>query len=444
MTDRSAQSASPRIVRNQVPGRRKPRHVGPALAGLLVAIGAIVPVGGAAAQGATGSAPAGDTPTGKYTTTAYVVSSETGTVTPIDTQNGTAESPITVGRGADAMAIAPNGRTGYVTVSGGVVPIDLLSNIPGQLIPFPGGPGSIAITPDSSAALVGTLDGRLYRISLSSGTVATPVTLPAKAVSIAITPDGRTAYMATNVHAHELRVMVYDIATNTVLSSIQEPDGAMALAVAPNGTTAYVANFLSKVTPLSTATNALGPPINNVGLAGSLYKAIAITPDGQKLYRSGEFRPVGHSDRHFDEHAGSANSSGSESSRRRGHMGRNDGARGEQRRRHRDPDKHRNRAAGDSYQGSCGTRGCGNPSGEDPPWQCALRRSGCPHAGPQHHRKRTFGRRWPHFPGPELHLFVAGAAGVPDVERAGRDYWPQYEACLQGRVQKRHGRHETR
>ena len=284
MTDRSVQTASRRRDRNQAPGRGKQRRLGSPLAGLLVAIGAMIPVGGAAAQGTTGSAPAGDTPAGKYTTTAYVVSSETGTVTPIDTQNGAAESPIAVGHGADAMAVAPNGRTGYVTVSGGVVPIDLLSDIPGRLIPIPGGPRSIAITPDDKAALVVTLDGRLYRISLSSGTVATPVTLPAKAVNIAITPDGRTAYMATNVHAHELRVMVYNIDTNTVLSSVQEPDGAMALAVAPNGATAYVANFLSKVTPLSTATNALGPPINNVGRSGSVYKAIAITPDGQKLY----------------------------------------------------------------------------------------------------------------------------------------------------------------
>jgi YVTN family beta-propeller protein len=284
MTDRSVRAASPPRPRNEVPGRRKHRWATPAFAGLLVAIGTMIPAASATAQDATGSAPAGDTPAGKYTTTAYVVSSETGTVTPIDTENGTAESPIAVGHGANAMAVAPNGRTGYVTVSAGVVPIDLLSNIPGQLIPLPGGPRSIAITPDSKAALVGTLDGRLYRISLSSATVATPVTLPAKAVNIAITPDGRTAYMVTNVHAHELRVIVYNIATNTVLSSIQEPDGAMALAVAPNGTTAYVANFLSKVTPLSTATNALGPPINDVGRSGSLYKAIAITPDGQKLY----------------------------------------------------------------------------------------------------------------------------------------------------------------
>ncbi|HEY6472703.1 MAG TPA: hypothetical protein VIY26_07410 [Acidimicrobiales bacterium] len=182
------------------------------------------------------------------------------------------------------MAVAPNGRTGYVTVPGGVVPIDLLSNIPGRLIPIAGGPRSIAVTPDSKTALVGTLDRRLYRISLSNGTVSTPVTLPANAIKIAITPDGQTAYMATNVHAHELRVMVYNIASNAVSSSIQAPDGAMALAIAPNGATAYVANFLPKVTPLSTATNTLGPPINNVGRTGSVYKDIAITPDGRKLY----------------------------------------------------------------------------------------------------------------------------------------------------------------
>ena len=63
-------------------------------------------------------------------TTAYVVSSSSGTVTPIAIATDTVGTPFSVGTGASGIAITPNGHTAYVinSTADTVTPVTLGSN----------------------------------------------------------------------------------------------------------------------------------------------------------------------------------------------------------------------------------------------------------------------------------------------------------------------------
>jgi DNA-binding beta-propeller fold protein YncE len=69
--------------------------------------------------------------------TAYVLSYEASTVTPIDVATGVAGTPIRAGNGPDAIAITPDGKTAHVADTGGAVtPINLATGRAGTPIQF--------------------------------------------------------------------------------------------------------------------------------------------------------------------------------------------------------------------------------------------------------------------------------------------------------------------
>jgi YVTN family beta-propeller protein len=73
---------------------------------------------------------------GATPSTVYVANAASGTVTPISTATNTAEQPIKVGTGPNAIAITPNGATAYVLNSGSgtVTPINTTTNTAGSAI----------------------------------------------------------------------------------------------------------------------------------------------------------------------------------------------------------------------------------------------------------------------------------------------------------------------
>ena len=86
--------------------------------------------------------------------TAYVISGYPGTrtVTPINTATGKPGNAITVGGGASAIAITPNGKTAYVANvayggTGTVTPIRTATNTALKAITVGAEPWPIAITP---------------------------------------------------------------------------------------------------------------------------------------------------------------------------------------------------------------------------------------------------------------------------------------------------------
>ncbi|HEY2318945.1 MAG TPA: alkaline phosphatase family protein [Solirubrobacteraceae bacterium] len=209
--------------------------------------------------------------------TAFVVSEQAGTVTPIATTTRTAGRPIRVGRSPQAIALTPDDRTAYVVNSGSgtVTPIDTATLRARPAIEVGADPRAIAITPDGATAYVANSGSHsVTPIAVATGMPGTPIPVGAHPRTLVVTPDGRTLY-ALNWGGGT--VSAIDTATGRAIATIPVgafPSGA---AVDRGGRTLYVASYgANTVTPIATATQVAGPPIP----AGQAPNAIALTPDG--------------------------------------------------------------------------------------------------------------------------------------------------------------------
>ena len=134
--------------------------------------------------------------------TALVVNSGDGTVTPIDIATQTAEPPITVGDNPEAIAITPDGSTAFAVNEGSnsVTPIDIASLTAGTPIAVGSGPNAISVSPDGTAAyVVNEGSNTVTPISTTSDTTAPSVPTVNDPWDIAITPDqGPTAALTAS------------------------------------------------------------------------------------------------------------------------------------------------------------------------------------------------------------------------------------------------------
>ena len=163
---------------------------------------------------------------------AYVANLYSASVTPIRVATGTALPVIKVGYWPDAIAITPDGKTGYVADS------EARGNKPSG--PLKAGD---TVTP--------------FRVA--TNTALRPIVTGLRPVAIVITPDGRTAYV---VSARTNTVTPIRVATNTALPPITVGRTPQAIAITPGGQTAYVVNSASaSVTPIRVATNTALPPV---------------------------------------------------------------------------------------------------------------------------------------------------------------------------------------
>ena len=136
--------------------------------------------------------------------TVYVSNGREGTVTPIDTATNTPGPPIPIGRGPGLIAMAPDGRTAYVTSNESiVVPIDTATGTPGAPIRVgvtgPGlhdQPDGIVITPDGRTVYVANIgSGTVTPIDTATNAPEEPIEVGVRPRAIVITPDSKTAYV---------------------------------------------------------------------------------------------------------------------------------------------------------------------------------------------------------------------------------------------------------
>jgi YVTN family beta-propeller protein len=226
------------------------------------------------------------TPNGKE---AYVVNFGSNTVTPIGTATNKAGHAINVGAGPQMIAISPNGRLAYVanSYSSNVTPIETATNTAGRAIRAGTAPMAVAFTPNGKQAYVVNdtdLDGKgpnylngtvtPIRVATGKASKAIEVGLP---TNIAITSNGQTAYVGVgspNAVKHDAvgYVIPINTATNRREKAIKIKEGVTLVKRVPFGKL-YVLNAdANTVTPVRTATNHVGEPIQ----VGQFPVAIAI------------------------------------------------------------------------------------------------------------------------------------------------------------------------
>jgi YVTN family beta-propeller protein len=171
-----------------------------------------------------------------------------------------------------AIAVTPDGKTAYVVNQSRPQPPPWRSYEAGKR-------GRPELPPDER--------GTVTPIVTATNTPGEPIDVGNEPFAIAVTPDGKTVYVANTwentgrLASGQSTVTPIATATNTPGPPIQVGSGPWAFAITPDGKTAYVINFYShSVTPIATATNTPGPPIQ----VGQGPRAIAITPDGKTAY----------------------------------------------------------------------------------------------------------------------------------------------------------------
>ena len=216
--------------------------------------------------------------------TAYVANMTGHSVTPIRIATNSAARSIAVCRDPHAIAITPKGRTAYVVCYDSVIPINLATRTAKKPIDRGSNPFGIAITPNGTTAYVTdwSPSNAVTPINLHTRTSGTPIAVGDLPVGIAITPNGQTAYVA---NSGSRSVTPINLATNTPDTSIALPCSPSAIAITPDGQTAYVVCH-NQVIPIHLATGGIAPPIAvpSVGSTPNDPNTIAITPDGKTVY----------------------------------------------------------------------------------------------------------------------------------------------------------------
>lgn len=214
---------------------------------------------------------------------AYVLNSNSGSVSVIDVASKAVVSTIAVGGFPEGMSITPDGAFVYVANGNfnSVIVIDTATNTIVATIPVGNTPWAIAFTPDGAFAyVVNQGDESVSVVHTGSKTVvATIPSVGTRPLRIAITPDGNFAYVADFGTSS---VFVIDTASNTVVKIIPglsfQPLG---IAFTPDGTFAYVATVNSnRVYVINAATNSV---VQVIGV-GAAPNGLAVTPDGAFVY----------------------------------------------------------------------------------------------------------------------------------------------------------------
>jgi DNA-binding beta-propeller fold protein YncE len=176
-------------------------------------------------------------------------SPDPGFLTPIRIATRRVQRAIRVGQGAFDMAMAPDGRSIWVTTgSAGVVPISTASDIAGRAINvgYCAGCG-LVVTPDSKTVYV-TANNEVWPISAATDTAGQPFLLSGtdgpiyRPGAIAVSPDGKTLYVIAEGLSRR-SVVVIQTATNSIVRLVPAGIDALQIIIAPSGKNGYVLDY---------------------------------------------------------------------------------------------------------------------------------------------------------------------------------------------------------
>ncbi|HLI56010.1 MAG TPA: putative Ig domain-containing protein [Actinomycetota bacterium] len=221
-----------------------------------------------------------------------------GSVVPISTSSDAAGPPIGVGPGLADMVISPDGSTLYAAsvTATEVTPISTSNNVAGTPIGLPSGALLLAISPNGQTLFIETVDAHLFTLSTSSKSLGPEVGVPdGLAVGMVASPDSQGVYLLT-ASAQNPSVLAFNAASGAMshLTTLTGPPVLPAsgspIVITPNGKVLYaleLANTGDAVLPVplgsATASPAIPSPAGS-SVTGTLFSALAMTPDGKTLY----------------------------------------------------------------------------------------------------------------------------------------------------------------
>ena len=210
--------------------------------------------------------------------TAFVVSAQAGTVTPVVMATRRAARPIHVGRNPQAIALTPDDRTAYVVNagSGSVTPISTATDRALAPIAVGSFPAAAAIDPAGRSLYVANYGSNTVTpIAIATNTAGAAIRAGQAPNALPLTADGATAEV---IDGATDRVTPIDTASGRPGRAIGVGSSPTAVAIA--GHTAFVVSTITgTVTPISTTTGRAGSPIS-VGTY-SYPTAITLAPGGR-------------------------------------------------------------------------------------------------------------------------------------------------------------------
>lgn len=130
-------------------------------------------------------------------TRAYLVNA--GTVTVINTLDGTVVSTIPVGTDPVAVVVKADGKAVYVADAAGrsIAVIDTATNTVQRQIALSFTPTTLAISPSGGAVYIGNATGKMAKFSTSSNRITAWIANTTGATALVVSPDGKRVYATT-------------------------------------------------------------------------------------------------------------------------------------------------------------------------------------------------------------------------------------------------------
>ncbi len=249
---------------------------------------------------------------------AYVVDSSTGTVTVVNTLDGTVLTTIPVGSNPISVVVKADGKAAYVANADdrSISVIDTATNTVKRQITLSFTPTTLAITPSGSTVYIGNASGKMAKLSTSTNRISGWVGNTTGATSVTVSPNGKRVYVTTpnGIAVHTTSswtnsakliagtagssvlavsrdaASVYTVtggtditvrtATGAVTGQFTVPTAVTAGTVNKDGTLLFLTSADGAVLSYDTATRSLLNTLNTGSSAG----ALAASPDGMELY----------------------------------------------------------------------------------------------------------------------------------------------------------------
>lgn len=179
-------------------------------------------------------------------TRAYLSNSATGTVTVVNTLDGTVVTTIAVGGNPVGIAVKPDGKFVYVANTNSISVIDAATNTVSRTIALTITPTSMVIAPNGGTLYVGNATGKMAKVSTSTNKITGWVSAVG-VTSVIVSPDGKRVYATT-----PSGIVAYTVSTGTTKLVAVAGTSPTAIAASKDGKKLYVLTDGSTVNVLDT------------------------------------------------------------------------------------------------------------------------------------------------------------------------------------------------